>query len=65
MDKWAPRMTDRFVERMLISGTHSGQPREGKDALHEPGEGLLLAALWRGHDNQSSVPDRNIAAIEK
>ena len=99
MDKWAPRMTDRFVERMLISGTHSGQPREGKDALHEPGEGLrergnypgmvrnsiytrasihpvltgvaavgaglLLAALWRGHDNHSSVPDRNIAAIEK
>jgi len=40
MSKWAPRLTDKVVGKMLISGTHSGRPRRGREALHQPGEGL-------------------------
>jgi short-subunit dehydrogenase len=37
MDHWAPRLTDKAVERMIIPGTHSGRPRRGREALHEAG----------------------------
>ena len=40
MDKWAPRLGDRFVEHLIIPGTHSGRPRRGRDALYEPGDDL-------------------------
>jgi short-subunit dehydrogenase len=40
MDKWAPRLTDKVVRRMIIPGTHSGQPRRGGEALHTAGGGL-------------------------
>jgi hypothetical protein len=40
MDRWAPRLTDRVVEKVMIPGTHSGRPRHGHDALYEAGEGL-------------------------
>lgn len=40
MSNWAPRLTDKAAERMLIPGTHSGQPRHGRDALYEAGGGL-------------------------
>ena len=40
MDRWAPRLTDRVVEKMIIPGTHSGRPRRHQDALYEAGEGL-------------------------
>jgi short-subunit dehydrogenase len=36
----APGLTDTMVRRAIISGTHSGQPRHGKDALHTAGGGL-------------------------
>ncbi len=45
MDAVAPRLTDKLTEKMLISGTHSGIPRHGRDALREPGDGLRE----RGH----------------
>jgi short-subunit dehydrogenase len=40
MDRWAPRLTDRIVGRMVSRGTHSGRPRRGQDALYQPGGGL-------------------------
>jgi short-subunit dehydrogenase len=40
LGKVAPRLTDRMVENMLIPGTHSGRPRHGREALHQPGGGL-------------------------
>jgi len=40
LGKVAPRLTDRMVESMIIPGTHSGQPRHGREALHQPGGGL-------------------------
>jgi short-subunit dehydrogenase len=45
MDKWAPRTTDCLTRRMLIPGTHSGEPRNGDEALHDAGGGLRE----RGH----------------
>lgn len=45
MDKWAPKLTDRAVGRMLMSGTHSGRPRHEGDALYRPGGELRV----RGH----------------
>src|SRR5204863_167367 len=40
MGKWAPATTDKVVGRMLTSGTHSGRPRHGREALHQAGGGL-------------------------
>jgi short-subunit dehydrogenase len=40
MDKWAPRVTDKVVQRMIIPGTHSGEPSHGREALHTAGGGL-------------------------
>ncbi len=40
MGKIAPRLSDRFVAKMTIPGTHSGKPRQNQDALHQAGEGL-------------------------
>ena len=40
MGHYAPRLTDRFVEKTIIPGTHSGRPRRGGDALHRRGGGL-------------------------
>jgi short-subunit dehydrogenase len=41
MNKWAPRLADKVVGKTLISGTHSGQPRKGQNALYEAGPGEL------------------------
>lgn len=48
LDRLAPRLTDKLVERMLIPGTHSGQPRQGRDALHEAGDGLRERGNYPG-----------------
>jgi short-subunit dehydrogenase len=40
MQKVSPRLTDKFVEKVIIPGTHSGRPRYSRDALHRPGGGL-------------------------
>jgi len=48
MSKWAPRLTDKVVGKMLISGTHSGRPRHGRDALHQRGEGLRERGDYQG-----------------
>jgi short-subunit dehydrogenase len=48
MDKVAPRLTDKFVEKTIIPGTHSGPPRTGGDALYEPGGGLRERGDYTG-----------------
>lgn len=40
LGRWAPRFADKLVARAVISGTHSGRPRKGGEALHEAGGGL-------------------------
>jgi short-subunit dehydrogenase len=40
LNKVAPRLTDTFVARTVIPGTHSGKPRYSRDALHTPSEDL-------------------------
>jgi hypothetical protein len=41
IDRWAPRLGDRVVGRLIGSGTHSGRPpRHGEEALHSAGGGL-------------------------
>jgi short-subunit dehydrogenase len=40
MNKFAPRLTDKFVANTVIPGTHSGNPRYRRDALHVPSEDL-------------------------
>ena len=48
MSKMAPRMTDKLVEKMIIPGTHSGEPRHSREALYEPGEGLHERGSYPG-----------------
>ena len=48
MSSVAPRLTDRVVERVIIPGTHSGEPRRGGQALHTPGEGLHERGRYPG-----------------
>jgi short-subunit dehydrogenase len=48
MDRVAPRLTDKAVERTVIPGTHSGQPRNTRDALHHPGGGLRERGRYPG-----------------
>jgi short-subunit dehydrogenase len=48
MDKVAPRLTDAFVEKTIIPGTHSGRPRSGRDALYSAGGGLRERGHYEG-----------------
>ncbi|HTV03172.1 MAG TPA: SDR family oxidoreductase [Luteitalea sp.] len=53
MDRWAPRLTDRVVGRMVSRGTHSGRPVSGGDALYEPGGGLQERGDYEGMTRRS------------
>jgi short-subunit dehydrogenase len=48
MDHYAPRVTDRIVGRMIMSGTHSGEPRRSEEALHAAGGGLRERGTYPG-----------------
>jgi NAD(P)-dependent dehydrogenase (short-subunit alcohol dehydrogenase family) len=48
MDKWAPRLTDKVVRRMIIPGTHSGEPPRDDEALHHAGGGLREQGNYPG-----------------
>ena len=45
LNKMMPGVMDRIVRRMLIRGTHSGDPKHSRDALYQPGDG----GQERGH----------------
>jgi short-subunit dehydrogenase len=54
MNKVSPRLTDKFVGRTVMQGTHSGQPRsERRDALHHPSEDLRERGDYPGLVRQS------------
>ena len=49
MNKVSPWLTDKFVERTVIPGTHSGKPRYDRpDALHRPSEDLRERGDYAG-----------------
>ena len=48
MDHWAPRLTDKAIEKVIIPGTHSGRPRHGREALHEAGGDLRVRGDYPG-----------------
>ena len=48
MNKFAPRLTDKFVANTVIRGTHSGKPRYTRDALHTPSEDLRVHGDYDG-----------------
>jgi short-subunit dehydrogenase len=48
MNKFAPRLTDKFVAATVIPGTHSGKPRYPHDALHTPSEDLRERGGYEG-----------------
>jgi short-subunit dehydrogenase len=53
MNKLAPRLTDRLVEKAIIPGTHGGPPRMSGDALYEPGGGLRERGDYEGMARRS------------
>jgi short-subunit dehydrogenase len=44
----APKLADRFGERVMISGTHSGRPRRNGDALYAAGGNLRERGDYQG-----------------
>jgi NAD(P)-dependent dehydrogenase (short-subunit alcohol dehydrogenase family) len=34
MGRYTPRVADKYMEKVLIPGTHSGRPSDGEDTLH-------------------------------
>jgi hypothetical protein len=53
LSKIAPKATERLVRKKVIPGTHSGRPRTGRDALHEPGGGLRERGDYAGRARPS------------
>ena len=53
LNKFAPRLTDKFVANTVIPGTHSGKPRYARDALHTPSEDLRVHGGYEGVVRQS------------
>ena len=53
LNAFAPRVSDAFVEKTVIPGTHSGRPRQEHDALFEPGGGLKERGDYEGLVRQS------------
>jgi hypothetical protein len=58
MGYMAPRLADKYGEKYVIPGTHSGKPRSGRDALEAPSEKLEERGDYPGHVAQSSLYTR-------
>ena len=54
----APRLADKYGEKYVIPGTHSGKPRSGRDALEAPSEKLEERGDYPGHAAQTSAYTR-------
>ena len=48
MNKVAPRLADKVVGAVIIPGTHSGRPRDSRDALHQPSRELRARGDYPG-----------------
>jgi len=56
MGRYAPRMADKYMESMMVSGTHSGRPRENKgDALYSPTFGGEERGNYQGMARRTSA----------
>jgi short-subunit dehydrogenase len=55
MEKFAPRLTDRFMERTLFRQQHSGKPRKEGDALYTAGNTLRERGDYEGSVRERSV----------
>ncbi len=57
MEKYAPRTTDRIMEKAMWKAQQSGGPQmEGiDDGLYSPGEGLRERGRYKGHVAQTSL----------
>jgi hypothetical protein len=58
MGYMAPHLADKYGEKYVIPGTHSGKPRSGRDALEAPSEKLEERGDYPGHVAQSSLYTR-------
>lgn len=54
-EKIAPRLTDRYMEKVIIPQNHSGRPRHFKDALYSPSERLQQDGDYDGMVRQTSL----------
>ena len=56
MDRWAPRVADRYKERFVFDQQRSDRPPDGEDTLFrpQPGDGRVRGA-YRGHVMGSSL----------
>jgi short-subunit dehydrogenase len=56
MGRYMPRVADKYMEKMQISGTHSGRPRERTDdALHSPSFGGEERGNYQGMTRRTSA----------
>jgi short-subunit dehydrogenase len=56
MGRYAPRVADKYMEKMQVSGTHSGRPREARaDALYEPTFGGEVRGNYEGMTRSTSA----------
>jgi short-subunit dehydrogenase len=56
MGRYTPRIADKYMESTLISGTHSGRPRESRgDALYAPSFGGEEKGNYQGLARSTSV----------
>jgi short-subunit dehydrogenase len=56
MGRYTPRMADKYMENMIVSGTHSGRPRESEDdALYSPSFGGEETGNYEGMARSTSV----------
>lgn len=53
--KFAPRLTDRLMEKMLVPMQQGGKPRPRRDALYHGGGQLQERGGYEGHVAESSV----------
>ena len=58
MGKYAPRLTDRLMERTMFRQQQQDAPPRGGDALHAPAFGLRERGDYPGHVMESSLTRR-------
>jgi NAD(P)-dependent dehydrogenase (short-subunit alcohol dehydrogenase family) len=56
MGRFTPRLADKYMEKVMISGTHSGKPRErGDEALHTHSSGGEERGDYEGMTRRTSA----------
>jgi short-subunit dehydrogenase len=56
MGRYAPRVADKYMEKVMLPGTHSGRPREiRQDSLHSPTPGGEVHGNYEGMTRSMSA----------